>query len=55
MGKSEQGKVSPCKWCFRVPDRFQCENKGCGVWRQWYINRWEYVRSLYGVKKEDTQ
>ncbi|MBQ7341013.1 MAG: hypothetical protein IJW41_02460 [Oscillospiraceae bacterium] len=34
---------SPCLTCTRVRDPENCENKGCKVWRQWFIKRWELI------------
>ena len=38
-------KISPCGDCTRVRDPRNCDNKDCMLWRQWYIGRWEAMRS----------
>lgn len=38
-------KVSPCMNCTRVADPRACENKKCQPWRNWFISRWESIRS----------
>lgn len=38
-------KRSPCASCSRVKDPENCENKHCSVWRQWFIDRWETLRT----------
>ena len=34
---------SPCRSCSRVRDPENCENKGCKVWREWFMKRWELI------------
>lgn len=36
---------SPCLRCTRVPDPRECDNKQCKPWQQWFIDRWELLRS----------
>lgn len=44
--------VSPCLNCHRVADPKNCENKNCQVWRRWFINRWEAIRSGFRSQME---
>ena len=37
---------SPCLRCTRVPDPRNCDNKRCQPWRQWFLDRWELLRSV---------
>lgn len=37
--------VSPCGYCTRVPEPRDCENKNCMLWRKWYIERWDAMRT----------
>ena len=39
--------VSPCENCSRARDPQLCEDKTCGRWRKWFVNRWEQTRQLY--------
>lgn len=36
---------NPCLTCTRVADPESCENKTCRDWKQWFINRWEWIRA----------
>ena len=38
---------SPCKTCTRVKNPGDCENKCCGVWRNWYLRRWKLIHGFY--------
>ena len=44
-GKQNMANESPCVTCTRVKDPENCENKSCQVWREWFIRRWEEIRS----------
>lgn len=35
----------PCRGCTQVRNPLSCENKGCQLWRQWFINRWNGLRT----------
>ena len=37
---------SPCLRCTRVPDPRECDNKRCAPWREWFLARWELLRSV---------
>ena len=39
-------KPSPCLYCTRVEDPDDCENKKCRQWREWFVERWEQLRSM---------
>lgn len=39
-------ELSPCLTCTRVREPRDCENKNCRVWRQWFLKRWEQLRSI---------
>ena len=43
---------SPCVGCTRVKDPEACENKNCKPWQQWFIDRWELIRSVPRLQKE---
>ena len=45
-------KMSPCVTCNRVMSPANCENKNCQVWRQWFISRWDQLRS-YPRQQQD--
>lgn len=36
--------LGPCVLCDRVTEPEKCDNKNCGVWRQWALGRWEMIR-----------
>ncbi|MBQ8909714.1 MAG: hypothetical protein IJY91_01585 [Oscillospiraceae bacterium] len=40
-------QVSPCKTCTRVKDPGNCENKCCGVWRNWFLRQWKLINGFY--------
>lgn len=35
----------PCEVCTRVRRPEDCENKTCKEWQQWFIERWDAMRS----------
>ena len=45
-------KMSPCVTCRRVKEPSDCENKNCQVWRQWFIGRWDQLRSYPRQQQE---
>lgn len=47
-------QVSPCLTCTRVKDPQNCENKNCNVWRNWFLMRWEQLRSCARREKDCT-
>ena len=42
----------PCGKCTRVKDPKNCENKGCQVWRKWFLKRWSLIHQFYEENKE---
>lgn len=38
---------SPCLTCTMVEEPKECERKGCGAWKKWWLARWENMRSRY--------
>ena len=36
----------PCLTCTRVKDPADCEIKNCKAWRDWWIEKWEEMRSV---------
>ena len=48
-------KLSPCSYCTRVPDPRDCENKACMLWRRWFIERWEQMRSSVRCRMDTFQ
>ena len=38
-------RPSPCLRCTRVSDPRACENKGCRVWQQWFLERWALIHA----------
>jgi len=38
-------RPSPCNTCKCVAYPRRCENKECQAWREWWIERWEQIRS----------
>ena len=40
-----KGRPSPCLRCSRVDDPRDCDNKNCGVWRAWFIYKWDLLRT----------
>ena len=36
----------PCLTCTRVKDSADCEIKNCKAWRDWWIEKWEEMRSV---------
>lgn len=46
-------KEQPCLTCTRVENPEDCDLKGCAAWREWWLTRWENMRSRYCVKTED--
>ena len=47
--------VSPCLTCTRVADPRQCEDKRCKVWQQWFIGRWDGLRSRVRLDMEQVK
>lgn len=47
-------RPSPCLSCTRVTNPANCENKLCGTWRQWFLQRWELIRSYPRYRMEQT-
>lgn len=45
-------KLSPCGYCTRVREPRECENKSCMLWRQWFIDRWEAMRTAVRVQMD---
>lgn len=41
----ENKNQSPCLTCTRVKDPIDCEIKSCKEWREWWLKRWEALRS----------
>ena len=35
----------PCRNCTRVRNPVACDNKECQVWRQWFVERWDQMRT----------
>lgn len=48
VDNAKKGK-SPCETCKRVPNPEECSSKGCGVWKEWFLQRWEQIHN-YGEK-----
>lgn len=48
-------KMSPCLTCTRVENPADCENKNCQVWRQWFISRWDRMRSFPRQLRQDRE
>lgn len=46
-------RQSPCVGCTRVECPEQCDNKGCKVWQQWFLCRWEELRRQVKLKMEN--
>ena len=46
VSKNQQ---SPCNGCKRATETTDCGKKGCGLWREWFLNRWELIHN-YGEK-----
>ena len=42
----EQWMEKPCIGCSRVENPDRCDNKDCGLWRKWFIRRWNWTRAL---------
>ena len=38
-------RPSPCETCTSVVVPRRCDNKECPVWRAWWLERWEQIRS----------
>lgn len=47
--------MSPCMKCVRVSQPTQCDNKDCGVWRKWYIEKWNEMRLQPRLNMEHLQ
>lgn len=47
-------KASPCLTCTRVEDPRNCENKKCQPWRNWFVARWDAIRSSARAEMEQT-
>lgn len=45
-------RPSPCLRCTRVPDPENCENKQCGQWKAWFLERWEQLRRDQRLRRE---
>lgn len=43
---------SPCLTCTSVRDPGNCENKNCVRWRNWFIGRWDSIRSYPRMQME---
>jgi len=43
---------SPCLGCTRVKDPRSCENKNCVPWRNWFLQRWEWIHNYPRVHME---
>ena len=39
----------PCIDCYKVDDPVNCHRKNCEEWQQWWIERWEAIRKMFGV------
>ena len=37
----------PCDKCKRVKDPEQCDNKRCGMWNSWFLQRWSKIHGWY--------
>ena len=37
--------VSPCMRCTRVANPRDCDNKDCKVWRSWFVEKWDALRT----------
>ena len=43
---------SPCLRCKRTYSPALCEDKRCGIWRQWFLARWAKTCKLFAPKGE---
>ena len=48
MGSEEQkvANEKPCLTCTRVECPADCKIKNCKAWRDWWIEKWEEMRSV---------
>ena len=46
---------SPCLTCTSVRDPGNCENKNCARWRNWFISRWDQLRTVPRMQMEQQE
>ena len=37
-------RMSPCVYCTKVSDPRACEDKDCGRWQTWFVEKWDHLR-----------
>lgn len=45
-------ELSPCLYCYKVPDPKNCDNKKCKPWQNWFVKRWEQTRKQFRTPME---
>ena len=45
-------KKCPCHSCTRVKNPRNCEEKGCKVWKDWFIETWDRQRMQFRLARE---
>lgn len=40
-------KKNPCKTCTRVNDPYNCGNKDCVDWKEWFLSTWNRMHKKY--------
>ena len=53
-GKETAKDQSPCLTCTRVRDPYNCGNKNCETWQQWFLGRWKRFNDYY-KKQQDKE
>lgn len=38
-------RICPCSSCTKVEDPKKCDNKGCKVWKAWFVRQWDKMCS----------
>ena len=51
-------KTYPCKGCTRVNNPYDCNNKNCVPWREWFLERWAAMqencsKALQEIKQKE--
>ena len=50
----------PCRTCKRVKAPYDCNNKNCAIWQEWFLKWWENMRkncrnALQEMKEKETK